>query len=225
MTGPHERIITGVPTVSVPGGARSLSEVGSDLDLEATLREMQLTMNAIRAEHQNGAAISSAESLEDDEFITSIAKEVSRKNLWGKIFMYLAGIVGTLFSLGMAYQLFIGANATDAEVKKEVKKAVVEHNGGRDPDALTHEGFPIGHHPEMKESIQQLTDDTKQVKVDVGVIKAAQKKAEKRGEYQYEFSRWQGKVMECERTRRCKAPKKPKHLDTLESDIHLGKFD
>lgn len=215
----------GVTPVTDPLPINSSSEVGNPprFDIESTLREMHLTMQSIQ--EQNGTnSISPDESVEGAEFITSVAKEVSRKNMWGKILMYFAGIIGTAFSVGMAYQLFIGANATDDEVEEVVHNAVVEHNGGKDPEVTSVEGAPIGHHPEMKESIQQLEYDTKQIKADVGVIVTSQKKAEKRSEYQYEFSRWQAGVMECNRTRRCKAPKKPARLKVLESDIYLGKF-
>jgi len=199
-------------------------EVGDPphLDIEATLREMHLTMQMLQGSSEKGSADS---IVEDKEFVDLIAKKVSRKNVLGKALMWAAGIIGTIFSAGMAYQVFIGANATDDEVVEVVHEAFVQHNGGKDPDSTNGDGIPIGHHPTMKTSIQKLNNDTAQVKVDVGVIKTAQKKAEKRGEYQYEFSRWQGEVMECERTRRCRPPKKPEKLKELESDIHLGKFD
>jgi len=224
----------GVPTVMVSGGATPIHHpleidqppmAGNPphLDIEATLREMHLSMQMLQMEVEKKSPSGSA-SLEDEEFITSVAKSVSRKNVVGKTLMWAAGIVGTIFSAGMAYTVFLGANATDDEVAEAVHHAIVEHNSGRDPSALNGDGEPIGNHPRMRKTIDKLQEDTAQVKVDVGVIKTAQKKSDKRGEYQYEFSRWQGEILECERTRRCKPPKKPDRLKALESEIHLGKF-
>lgn len=233
-TGRQKPIAPGVPTVMVSGyetpihhplGIDRPPEVGNPphLDIEATLREMHLTMQTLQIEVEKKTPSGSA-SLDDEEFITSVARSVSRKNIVGKTLMWAAGIVGTIFSAGMAYTVFLGANATDDEVAQSVRDAIVEHNSGHDPHATNGNGDPIGSHPKMKETIEELQKDTKQVKDDVKTIKTAQKKSDKRGEYQYEFSRWQGKILECERTRRCKPPKKPQRLDDLEAEIHLGKF-
>lgn len=233
-TGRQKPIAPGVPTVMVSGNATPIHhpleidrppEVGNPphLDIEATLREMYLTMQTLQIEVEKKTPSGSA-SLDDEEFITSVARSVSRKNIVGKTLMWAAGIIGTIFSAGMAYTVFLGANATDDEVVNAVHHAIVEHNSGRDPEALNGNGELIGNHPKMRGSIEQLQEDTSQVKKDVSEIKTAQKKSDKRGEYQYEFSRWQGKILECERTKRCKPPKKPGHLDALEAEIHLGKF-
>lgn len=229
--------MSGVPTVAIHGDYTPITdplhidtppEVGDPphLDIEATLREMHLTMQTLR-KVQTQPTLSAADeaSSEHDAFITTVAKKVSKKNMWGKILMWTAITIGSVFSAGMTYQLAVGANATDDEVISTVHHALVEHNGGKDPATENGNGIPIGHHPEMRDSIKKLQEDTSQVKLDVGVIKTAQKKSQKRGEYQYEFSRWQGKVMECKRTRRCKPPQKPKKLDDLEAEIHLGNFD
>lgn len=232
-TGRQRPILPGVPTVVGSGDVAPIRspfhidrppEAGDPphLDIEATLREMYMTMQALQADVARGG--SSSESLRDDEFITSVAKSVSRKNIVGKTLMWIAGGVGTIFSMGMAYAVFMGANATDDEVEKSVKDAIIEHNSGNDPHALNAKGELIGSHPKMRQSIEDLKSDTAQVKNDVSDIKEAQKKSDKRGEYQYEFSRWQGEIIECERKKNCKAPKRPDTLKRLESEIHLGKF-
>ncbi len=193
------------------------------LNLEQTLREMHVNIQALQVQVSKGPWDStSSDSLEENgEFVASVAKAVSRKITLGKVLMWFVGLIGTVFSLGMAYALFIGENATDTEVEN----SVIIHNDGVDPDGVDENGERYGSHPKMKRATHQLQEDMGQVKVDIGEIKRAQKKSDKRGEYQFEFSRWQAKVMECERTRECKPPSKPAHLERLESDIHLGKFD
>lgn len=197
------------------------------LDIEQTIREMHITIQELQSQFEKGPwdAAASDSMEENEEFVTSIAKAVSRKNIISKTLMWIVGIVGAVFSAGMAYAVFIGENATDTEVNQKVHTSMTDHNDGLDPIALDHDGNPFGHHPKMKKAIERLQTDTSQVKLDVSDIKRAQRKSDKRGEYQFEFSRWQAEVMECNRTRQCRPPQKPAYLKKLESDIHLGKFD
>lgn len=232
-TGRHKNLPPGVPRAVMSGNLTPIHplnfdrppEVGNPphLDIEETLREMYLTMQTLQLEVEKKGDSSSG-SLQDEDFIASVAKSVSRKNVVGKTLMWIAGVVGTIFSAGMAYSVFIGANATDDEVANAVNGAIIEHNSGRDPHAINGNGDLVGSHPEMRNAINTLQQDTTKVKEDVADIKEAQKKSDKRSEYQYEFSRWQSEILECDRTRKCKAPKKPDALNKLESDIHLGKF-
>ena len=221
----------GIGIEPTPIHGLNLSSDSMPVDLEETLRQMNRTMQTLSTylTPEQQAALrrvpSAAESVEDEEFITSVVKEVSRKQLTGKILMWVAGIIGIIFSAGMTYQLMVGENATDHEVSEAVQKAVVDHNGGKDPDAINSNGEKNGHHPDLRHAIEDNGKTLTMVKTDVGEIKTSQKMANKRGEYQFEFSRWQAEVTECERKRGCRAPKKPDKLKTLESDLMLGKFD
>jgi hypothetical protein len=233
-TGRHKNLPPGVPKVIVSGNFTPIHSIELDrppevgdpphLDIEATLREMHMTMQTLQIEVEKGRDGSGSGSLQDDDFISSVADSVAKKNVVAKTLMWIAGIVGTVFSAGMAYAVFIGENATESDVSKALHHAVIEHNSGYDPEDLDQNGVRYGSHPRMRASIESLQKDTAQVKGDVTVIKDAQKRSEKRSEYQYEFSKWQGQILECERTKKCKPPKKPPRLDTLETEIHLGKF-
>ena len=235
MTGPYVPIESGIPVVigiePTPIHGLSLPPGPTHPDLEETLRRMNETLQTLSTHltPEQQAALrrgpSPSESIEDDEFITSIVKEVSRKQMAGKILMWVAGIIGIIFSAGMTYQLMVGENATDHEVSEAVRKAVVDHNGGKDPETINDNGEKNGHHPDLRHAIEDNGKTLTTVKRDVGEIKTSQKMANKRGEYQFEFSRWQAEVTECERKRGCRAPKKPQKLKTLESDLMLGKFD
>jgi hypothetical protein len=133
-------------------------------------------------------------------------------------------IIGVIFSGGVAWSVFMGANATDDEVKAAVHDGMAGHNGGTHPgeiDPKTHR--PVGDHPELRHAVESNTGAIEDVSKAVDDIKQGQTRLDKRSEYQFELGRWQSAVMEAERQRR-KRPAKPERLKQLESDLMLGNY-
>jgi len=162
---------------------------------------------------------------EEDDDLERFQKKVARIQKWGWVWGVF-GFIGAVFSLGVAYAVFIGENATDTEVRDAIDEATKAHNGGIDPDAIdpsTHE--PLGSHPDMREAVETNTKALKEVAEEVlPRIEGTQQKMDKRTEYQFEFSRWQADVTERERQHK-RPPKKPPRLEQLETELMLGKYD
>lgn len=129
-----------------------------------------------------------------------------------------------IFGAGISWQLWMANNATDAEVNAVVKSAIIEHNGGFDPNAPNGDGQPLGDHPDMRKAINQNSETIRTVSQAVDDIQDELPKIDMRGEYQFEFARWQSDVIECER-KRCKyPPPKPDRLKELERKLMFGNY-
>lgn len=129
-----------------------------------------------------------------------------------------------IFGAGVSYAIWVTAFATDADVHSAVDAAITEHNGGYDPNALNGDGQPVGDHPDMRKAIKQNSETIRAVTEAVGDIQDELPKIDMRGEYQFEFSRWQAAVTECER-KRCKyPPPKPERLTELERKLLFGNY-
>lgn len=129
-----------------------------------------------------------------------------------------------IFGAGITWQLWMTSNATDAEVKHAVETAVVDHNGGYDPNVINGDGQPIGDHPDIRSAIKQNSETIATITEAVGDIQDELPKIDMRGEYQFEFSRWQARVTECERKRCKNPPPKPERLNELERKLMFGNY-
>lgn len=152
-------------------------------------------------------------------------KRLDRAVKWGGWVWGAMAFVGLIFSAGVAYAVFLGANATDAEVHEYLRQTVSDHNGGNHPDAIDPATqLPIGDHPDLRRAIEANSTTVQQVQQDVSKIEHTQNKLDKRSEYQFEFSRWQADVTEAERAQR-KPPRKPDRLQDLERALMLGEYE
>lgn len=145
-------------------------------------------------------------------------QQIKRVRRWGGSIASIVAIGGTLISLGVAWAVFVGENATDSEVTTELNKSLVEHNGGvapsqLDPDTLA----PVGHHPDMRKAIQANTEA-------IQALIYNQKRLLLHSAYQFEWSRWQAAVAEKAREGE-PLPDKPQSLDDLEAKIFRGDYD
>lgn len=158
----------------------------------------------------------------DDESLEASTSGLERRLSFVQRWGWLAGVVGVIFSAGVGYALFLGKNATDEEVKTAVSSGIKEHNGRVDPhetDPAT--GYPRGHHPDMRAAIKstaEAVDALTETQTTQGKIV---EKLDKRGRYQFEYTKWEVKKAECKRERNCtrRDLKKPQALETLESDL------
>ena len=190
-----------------------------DDNITKTLTDLKLTPEQVELLREANA---NSKSLVDVE---AYERKIERAQKWGGWIWGLVGLIGVIFSGGVAYAVFMGANATDDEVERFIHTEITDHNGGSHPETVdpdTHE--PIGNHPDIREAVQANTGAVQEVKTEVRKIENTQKKLDKRSEYQFELGRWQTKVIEAERQRR-KPPKKPKALDDLERELMLGDYE
>lgn len=190
-----------------------------DDNLTKTLTDLKLTPEQMELLRQANA---NSRSLVD---LDAYERKIARAQKWGGWIWGLLAVVGAIFSAGVAYSVFMGANATDDEVERFVHDELADHNGGTHPETIdpeTHE--PIGDHPDMRKAIEANTGAVQEVKQEVGKIEKTQRKLDKRSEYQFELGRWQAEVTEAERRGR-KPPRKPNKLDKLESDLMLGNYE
>jgi hypothetical protein len=194
------------------------------MDVEETIRMMALNLDRIRSATM--APVAAVPGLFDDAAITQYEKKISRATKWGGWVWGAVSIVALIFTLGMGYAVFMGANATDAEVAAADKAAIIQHNGGVDPEAIdakTHR--PVGEHPDMQGAIQSNTDAIRTIQEDVlPPIVETQKKLDKRSEYQYELTKWESKKSEARRKRK-PAPGKGPRLEALESQLLRGDYN
>lgn len=188
------------------------------IDVEQTIRMMAINIGQMKQAAAPGA-------LPDESAISQYEKKINRASKWGGWVWGALSILGFIFTAGVTWSVFMGANATDSEVEAADKAAIIEHNGGVDPEAIdvsTHK--PIGEHPDMQKAIQSNREAVRKIDEEVlpPMIKT-QKKLDKRSEYQFELGRWQSDVMEADRAKK-KAPPKPDRVRDLESDLALGKY-
>lgn len=212
---------TGAPRVSTSPSALpqpSPPPEGEQFDLEATLRNLQ-TILAQVPESVARVPSTGPQAVLDDDFgdMGSYAQRLSFIQKWG----WVAGVVAVIFSAGVGYVLFLGKNATDAEVDTKVKEVLTDHNGGIDPRGRDAKGRPYGHHPDLRHAIEANTGVLEEVSTKLDDAEEAQEKLDKRSRYQYEFAKWQVRLNECERKNNCTREdrKKPAKLDALESDL------
>lgn len=149
-------------------------------------------------------------------------RKLVRGQTFGTAAAWVLSLFAAVFSAGIAWSVFMGANATDAEVVG----AIVEHNGGLDPRALDDETRqPYGHHPDLRRALKANADAIYQIRhVVMPELEVTQKRLDKRSEYQFELGRWQAAVFEAER-RRQRPPAKPERLDELERELMLGNYE
>lgn len=208
------------PIPDVPRNSET-QDLDRDAILEYLWKREQETKKAEDRDGKTRDTFLGIELAKVDEY----EQRIARAQRWGGWIWGLVGVIGVVFSAGVAYSVFMGANATDAEVEDEIQKATVEHNGGIDPEATdpaTHE--PVGHHPDLREAIEENTAKVDVVKAKVESVESSAKKLDKRSEYQFELGKWQADSLEAERAGR-RPPKKPRKLEALESDLMLGKYD
>ena len=194
------------------------------MDVEETIRMMALNLDQMRRATMVPSA--APHGALDDAAITQYEKKISRATKWGGWVWGLVSTAAFIFTAGVAYAVFMGANATDAEVEAADKAAIIEHNGGVDPEAVdpnTHK--PVGEHPDMQKAIQSNTGAIKAIQEDIlPPIVETQKKLDKRSEYQYELTKWESKKSEARRKRK-PAPQKGDRLDQLESELLRGDYN
>jgi hypothetical protein len=184
-------------------------------DVHQTLRRINT-----RLEHLEEMA-EVHEAMDDESLEGSTArleKQLSFLQRWGWVF----GLAGVLFSAGMGYMMFLGANATDAEVQSVTRKAIIEHNGYVDPrerDPAT--GIPRGHHPDMRQAIKTNAKATEKLTETQTQQGKSLDKLDKRSRYQFEYTKWEVKKAECKRQRNCtrRDLRKPKALEDLETEL------
>ncbi len=148
---------------------------------------------------------------EESDELQALTRTLKRRQKIAVPLMWVVGIVGTVFSAGMAWAVFVGENATESEVGTMLEAAMESHNGAPAED---------GPHPEMAKTLEDHGEAIGELKKQTEALGTTQGKLDKRSLYQFEFSRWQAKVIECERNPRCrKPPGKPKKVEDLESEL------
>lgn len=188
------------------------------LDVEATLSQLWEMTQRLEARPTEDSGF-------DREKVDAYEERITRAQKWGGWVWGLVTIAVAIFTGGMGYAVFMGANATDAEVEKAVHDEITLHNGGTHPATIDPETHaPVGDHPDIRGDISGVQTTVDELKTQNDRMELTQRKQDKRGEYQFEFSRWQAEVTEAERKRKPR-PKKPDRLRQLESDLMLGKYD
>ncbi len=124
-----------------------------------------------------------------------------------KSLLVITSVVSVVFSSGVAYSVWIGANASDAEVQQWI--------GDHDEEELAH--------PPLRDALGKVETRVEKVEGAVEEVRSLQNRLDKRSEYQFEFSRWQARVLEARRKRRS-PPAKPAKLQQLETDLMLGHY-
>lgn len=165
----------------------------------------------IKQNHELRHTLFAVKKASDDEAAQTLSREtssyesgVAKVQRWGKRLGWVAGAVGVIFSVGVSWALWMGANATDAEVEKAIQEIVTEHI--------------IPAHEDAIEFHKKIDGRVKEVEADLSHIDRTQQILDKRSEYQFELGRWQAKSLEAERKRK-KPPKKPPVLEELEKEL------
>ena len=158
------------------------------------------------------------ERREDEAETSRLEKQLSFLQKWG----WVLAAVGFVFTAGVTWAVWGGANATDDEVDAEVHRAIVKHNGYVDPDSVdpvTHR--PLGEHPDLRAAIQENTKATSKLSDVTTELAKTQEQLDLRSKYQYEYTKWEVRKSECSRKRNCtrKDLDKPKSLEDLESEL------
>ena len=124
-----------------------------------------------------------------------------------KALLVVTSVVSVVFSSGVAYSVWMGSNAMDEEVQNWIGE---------------HDEYDRAHPPIQKE-LREVRTRVDNVEGAVEEVRALQNRLDKRSEYQFEFSRWQARVLEARRKRRS-PPAKPAKLQQLETDLMLGHY-
>ena len=114
----------------------------------------------------------------------------------------LGSLASILFSAGVGYTVWMGANATDAEVQRWIES----HN----EDERAH---PALLERTIRLEVQQESTDRK-----LSEHEKLQDRLDKRTEYLFEAVRWQMDVLEARSLKR-KPPRKPERLKKLEREL------
>lgn len=184
--------------------------------------DVQQTLQRIDARLGHLEEIAEVHEALDDESLEASTSGLERRLSFLQRWGWLAGVAGVLFSAGVGYALFLGENATDKEVSTAVSAGIKEHNGRVDPsetDPAT--GYPRGHHPDMRAAIKSNAEGNRKLTDTQTTQGEIIEKLDKRGRYQFEFTKWEVLKAECKRQRNCTRQdlKKPKALETLETEL------
>lgn len=114
-------------------------------------------------------------------------------------------VVLVVFAAGGAYQIFIDRNTTDDEVDSRLEQ---------------HSETP---HPVTEQRLDGIETDVRDIGSTLAVIGQHQEKASARGEYQFHFTQWQSEVIDCQRRKCRRYPKKPDRLKELEAKLITGR--
>jgi len=212
----------------VLGTGRDITHQRKPPSLETSLALVMDRLDTLEIDRHTGQRVLEETSETSKAAVQKVdaLDEAERVHRWGSVIGWVAGIVVSLFSLGVAYQLFMGANAMDTEVEARVheldvslRDVIKRHNGGVDPHGHNPEnGKPYGDHPEMRDAIESNQKAVQQIHEQVAEIEHTTEVLDKRSEYQFELTRWQARVAEAKRRRR-KPPGKPKRLEDLEREL------
>lgn len=146
-------------------------------------------------------------------------KVVSGWRKWLRQVGPLGGLIGTIFSAGVAWAVFAGANATDAEVDVAVDGALKAHNGGMEETAIDPaDGEPYGPHPELHEAVQENAKAINALTENQAKDAEQDTRMNKRVRYLYELGRWESQSLDRQR-RGLKPKPRPDRLDALESEL------
>jgi len=188
------------------------------LDVEQTLVEMHRSLQMLQRHAKHQPPQSGIYG--SQEVVSEIEGRIRKTQNLRYLGAWVIGLISVIFSAGVAYQMFMGANATDDEVDSAVHDATIEHNG-IDPDDRDEHGRRYGAHPQMKRDIKRNADAVEAIKSDLGTMEVMQRKLDKRSEYQYWYSRWREDVEEA-KTKRRRLPEKPDRLKELEHELTFG---
>lgn len=154
--------------------------------------------------------------------VSSLMKKLERRQKWSGPLVWLVSGLAFVFSGGVTWAVFLGANATDDEVVTAVSRAQIEHNGGIDPDSVdptTHK--PVGHHPDMRDAIEENGKAIGENMTAIGAQGQLIRKLDKRSEYQFELTLWEQEKASAKKERR--KPIKSPRLGDLERELILQK--
>lgn len=190
--GPSERTTTPWPqgTAPRPAGAYSL-----------TLRDVYDQLVKLQKQ---------LPPTEDSAALHRIADSLKRqKTLWMPVAWFVS-CLSLVFGAGMAWAVFAGENATDAEVATELERAFGGHNAD-----LTEQT-----HPDVKHTLSVHTEELEQLKQQTKAMDATLQRLDLRSLYQFEVGRWQADIIECQKNKHCRKPlKKPRKVRDLESEL------
>lgn len=152
--------------------------------------------------------------------------KVKRAQKWGGWIWGIGSALGLLISGVVAWQVWLGANATDVEVDNAIKRERIRHNGGVDPTAIDPTTFtPVGDHPGMRAAIKENSKSLGEVTKSVEGIEKGQRKIEKLSEYQFARDAWEDEVKQARKERRKPSRELERELNELSRALKLGKYD
>jgi len=181
------------------------------LDIEETLRQLYRVVHEIKTT-QSGEhpPLPEAKKSYDIGPQTALEAQLIRRQKILQVIGWFLGIGVGVFSAGVAYQTFIGANAMD----DEVDRAIDQHNTKHIPDA----------HPQISEELNAHKEKIEQIETITKSIEKKQDKIEKLTEYNYEAQKWQVDRLQCSIERCGKKKEKPAKLEKLEEDLRYGRY-